>query len=149
MITCALHPDNVDSEDSKLVNNSNTPDEVSESEVAKKSEVVRVAEEVNGGEVNLGNNLRLVENEVGARAAVDGKKIPLMVFLMGVWARLWSGIEKLMTWDWLAWWPFWRQEKRLEQLIAEANANPKDPAKQTALLAELNKQRWVLCMAYC
>ncbi|KDO56109.1 hypothetical protein CISIN_1g003696mg [Citrus sinensis] len=137
LIPCALQ--NVDSEDSKLLNNSN-PDEVSESEVSKKSEVVRIVEEVNDREDNLGNNQKLVENQEGAGAAVDSKKIPLMVFLMGVWARLSRGIEKLMTWDWLSWWPFWRQEKRIEQLIAEANANPKDPAKQTALLSELNKQ---------
>ncbi|KAG6410852.1 hypothetical protein SASPL_128923 [Salvia splendens] len=33
----------------------------------------------------------------------------------------------------------WRQEKRLERLIAEADSNPKDAAKQSALLVELNK----------
>nr|CAD1834148.1 unnamed protein product [Ananas comosus var. bracteatus] len=41
--------------------------------------------------------------------------------------------------EWLSWWPFWRQEKRLERLIAEADANPRDAAKQSALLSELNK----------
>jgi ATP-dependent metalloprotease len=40
------------------------------------------------------------------------------------------------------WWPFWKQEKKLEKLIAEAEANPKDVEKQTALLVELNKHRF-------
>lgn len=67
--------------------------------------------------------------------------MPLMVFLLGVWARVRSGFEKILMWDWLSWWPFWRQEKRLERLIVEADANPMDAVKQSALLAELNKQR--------
>lgn len=150
-ITRALHPDNVDSEDSKLVNSSN-PDFVKRSDLpggvlesgiqesgtaeVSKSEVK--VEEVNGGG-SLGKSVaadeKLAEKE-GAKS-----KLSLLVFFMGVWARLRRGMEKLMTWDWLSWWPFWRQEKRLEQLIAEANANPKDAAKQSALLAELNKHR--------
>ncbi|KAK9143962.1 hypothetical protein Syun_013362 [Stephania yunnanensis] len=62
-----------------------------------------------------------------------------MVFLVGVWASVRRGFEKLAFSEWLSWWPFWRQEKRLERFIAEADANPKDAAKQSALLAELNK----------
>jgi len=65
----------------------------------------------------------------------------LMVFLMGIWVRVKKGFEKVLEWEWLSWWPFWRQEKRLERLIAEADANPKDVAKQSALLTELNKHR--------
>ncbi|KAJ7959294.1 ATP-dependent zinc metalloprotease FTSH protein [Quillaja saponaria] len=85
---------------------------------------------------------KLVESE-GKGANLVGKeardsRIPLLVFLMGLWARVRKGIEKLVS-DFLCWWPFWRQEKRLERLIAEADSNPKDAAKQTALLAELNK----------
>nr|GMC98578.1 ATP-dependent zinc metalloprotease FTSH 11, chloroplastic/mitochondrial-like [Ipomoea batatas] len=37
------------------------------------------------------------------------------------------------------WLLFWKQEKRLELLTAEADANPNDAAKESALLAELNK----------
>ncbi|KAA3464661.1 ATP-dependent zinc metalloprotease FTSH 11, chloroplastic/mitochondrial-like [Gossypium australe] len=66
-------------------------------------------------------------------------KIPAVVFLMGVWARIKKGMDKAVASGWFNWWPFWRQEKRLDRLIAEADANPKDAAKQSALLAELNK----------
>ncbi|KAK4431353.1 ATP-dependent zinc metalloprotease FTSH 11, chloroplastic/mitochondrial [Sesamum alatum] len=62
-----------------------------------------------------------------------------MVFLMGVFAWFKNGIERVLHSDWFSWWPFWRQEKRLERLIEEADANPMDAAKQSALLAELNK----------
>ncbi|KAF8042889.1 hypothetical protein BT93_A1270 [Corymbia citriodora subsp. variegata] len=66
-------------------------------------------------------------------------KVTVMVFLMGVWAMLKSGYERVLAGDWLNWLPFWRQEKKLESLIADADANPLDAAKQGALLAELNK----------
>ncbi|KAL0542473.1 hypothetical protein IC582_022587 [Cucumis melo] len=85
-----------------------------------------------------------VEFESGIQSEKEGKwrKLPFVVFLMGFWAatrrRFQKVIEILM--DWYSWWPFWRQEKRLERLTAEADANPKDAAKQSALLAELNKQ---------
>ncbi|KAJ8616283.1 hypothetical protein MRB53_035655 [Persea americana] len=63
----------------------------------------------------------------------------LVVFLMGVFAALRNGFEKLAAGKWLGLWPFWQQEKKLERLIEEADANPKDAAKQNELLAELNK----------
>lgn len=75
-------------------------------------------------------------------------KIPLFVFFIGLWARIREGIEKMMSWKWLSWWPFWRQEKRLEQLLTEADANPKDAAMQSALLAELNKHRFSPVMIF-
>lgn len=43
--------------------------------------------------------------------------------------------------DWMSWWPFWRPDRRLQRLIDDADANPADPAKQSALLHELNKFR--------
>ncbi|XP_073019204.1 ATP-dependent zinc metalloprotease FTSH 11, chloroplastic/mitochondrial [Primulina eburnea] len=67
------------------------------------------------------------------------KKFPIMVFLLGVFTRLKNGFEGVFSSDWFGWWPFWRQEKLLERMIAEADANPKDAAKQGLLLAELNK----------
>ncbi|KGN49878.1 ATP-dependent zinc metalloprotease FTSH 11, chloroplastic/mitochondrial [Cucumis sativus] len=85
-----------------------------------------------------------VEFDSGIQSEKEGKwrKLPFVVFLMGFWAatrrRFQKVIEILM--DWYSWWPFWRQEKRLERLTAEADANPKDAAKQSALLVELNKQ---------
>ncbi|CAL1391003.1 unnamed protein product [Linum trigynum] len=79
------------------------------------------------------------EDGEGEKAKGGKSKLPLVVFLMGVWAALRRRIDYLLASDWLSWFPFWRQEKRLERLIAEADADPKDPVKQTALLAELNK----------
>ena len=77
----------------------------------------------------------LVENE--------GKKsrIAVVAFAMGVWGMVKSWFEKALGSEWLSWWPFWRQEKRLERLIVEADANPKDAVKQSELLIELNKHR--------
>ncbi|KAL5744784.1 hypothetical protein ACOSQ2_027900 [Xanthoceras sorbifolium] len=127
----ALHPDNVESGDSKLVENPNSSVDLSDKVSDPKSEEHLVVNETT--ENDLGADGKLVGNES------DMSKIPLVVFLMGVWTRVRAGIERMMRWDWLNWWPFWRQEKKLEQLVAEANANPKDSAKQANLLAELNK----------
>lgn len=71
-------------------------------------------------------------------------KFKIVVLMMGVWAAIKRAMEKVMEWEWLSWWPFSRQEKRLEKLIAEADANPKDAALQGALLAELNKHMYAL-----
>ncbi|KAL1565520.1 ATP-dependent zinc metalloprotease FTSH 11, chloroplastic/mitochondrial, variant 2 [Salvia divinorum] len=76
--------------------------------------------------------------ESEGEAKNDGR-LPIVVFLVGVFARLRERFEKLLYSDWFRWWPFWRQEKRLERLIVEADSNPKDAAKQSALLVELNK----------
>jgi hypothetical protein len=43
----------------------------------------------------------------------------------------------------MSWWPIWRLDHRLQRLIEEADANPKDAAKLSALLHELNKSRCV------
>uniref|UniRef100_A0A2N9ENB2 AAA+ ATPase domain-containing protein n=1 Tax=Fagus sylvatica TaxID=28930 RepID=A0A2N9ENB2_FAGSY len=80
-----------------------------------------------------------VEEFGGGSSEIELKELPLVVFLMGMWVRMRKGFKKVLKLDWLSWWPFWRQEKRLEKLIADADANPKDPAKQSALFAELNK----------
>ncbi|EOY23470.1 Cell division protease ftsH isoform 3 [Theobroma cacao] len=139
---CALHPENVNSE-SKL----DTHVEDSKALVSdfERPTIDGLENESEGNEVNNnggetenvaeseGQNDKLVENE-GAKS-----KIPAMVFLMGVWAMMRNGLERLAALDWFSWWPFWRQEKRLDRLIAEADANPKDAAKESALLAELNK----------
>ncbi|KAJ6969756.1 ATP-dependent zinc metalloprotease FTSH 11 [Populus alba x Populus x berolinensis] len=66
---------------------------------------------------------------------------------MGLWTKMKNGFQKLLmlmgsyssNWFSFSWWPFWKQEKKLEKLIAEAEAHPKDAEKQTALLVELNK----------
>lgn len=76
---------------------------------------------------------------VDVRAAAQEKKFFSLVFLVGLWDSLRRGLGSFNLSEWLNWWPFWQQEKRLERLIAEADANPKDTEKQGALLAELNK----------
>lgn len=107
------------------------------------SESAEVIELSNGPVLNEADSGGGVEAE-GEGEVRDGdvkKRLPIVVFLMGVFARLRDGFERFLYSDWFSWWPFWRQEKRLERLIAEADANPKDAAKQSALLAELNKHR--------
>lgn len=69
------------------------------------------------------------------------KRLPVVVFLIGLYGRMKSGFEKLALSKWFDWWPFWRHEKRLERLIAEADANPMDAVLQSVLLAELNKHK--------
>ncbi|KAF5771436.1 putative AAA+ ATPase domain, ATPase, AAA-type, core, peptidase, FtsH, peptidase M41 [Helianthus annuus] len=77
------------------------------------------------------------QQPLNAAATVETEgKFPLFVFLMGLFARFKA---KMLLSDGFSWWPFWRQEKRLELLISEADLNPMDAAKQTALLLELNK----------
>ncbi|PWA13744.1 AAA+ ATPase domain-containing protein [Artemisia annua] len=63
------------------------------------------------------------------------KRFNLYVFFVGLFLKVKNGFEKML----FTWWPFWRQEKKLEMLFSEADLNPKDAAKQTALLVELNK----------
>ena len=143
---CTLHPDNVNSdskvdyhvEDSKaLVSDFEGGHAVGGFENESDGiELNNIDGETENGVESERQNDKLVGNE-GPKS-----KIPAMVFLMGVWAMIKNGMEKLMALDWFSWWPFWRQEKRLDHLIAEADANPKDAAKQSALLAELNKHRF-------
>lgn len=81
--------------------------------------------------------------EVGDAEGEEARgKFSVMVFLAAVAAAVRRGLERAAVSGWLSWWPFWRREKRLERLIAEADADPMDAAKQGALLAELNKHRF-------
>ncbi|CAM6101654.1 unnamed protein product [Calypogeia fissa] len=58
----------------------------------------------------------------------------------GVFKLAWDNMKDSPVVQFLNIWPAWQQKKRLERLLAQADANPKDPAKQAALLAELYKQ---------
>ncbi|XP_048598744.1 ATP-dependent zinc metalloprotease FTSH 11, chloroplastic/mitochondrial isoform X1 [Brassica napus] len=73
----------------------------------------------------------------GAEEDTKKSKFPVVVLLMGVWAYLKRAMEKVIMQR--EWWPFSRPEKRLQKLIAQADANPLDAALQGALFAELNK----------
>lgn len=66
------------------------------------------------------------------------KKMNLYLYLAAFWAVFWRKVKSLWASEWLSWLPLWRQNK-LERLLAEADANPRDASKQSALLAELNK----------
>ncbi|CAN6860932.1 unnamed protein product [Brassica oleracea] len=85
--------------------------------------------------VNRGVDEAEVSNAEDRNKKEKGK-FPILVLLMGLWASLKRAMEKVMQREW---WPFSRPEKRLEKLIAQADANPLDAALQGALLAELNK----------
>ncbi|GLT35824.1 hypothetical protein SLA2020_102430 [Shorea laevis] len=152
LIPCTLHPDDVNS-DSRLDASSDSDvggfkfdsfhGESSVSDLKKEGidgfdESSEIEVSTEGGGANV-----VVESE-GRNEGLGGKeganrKFKVMVFLMGVWAMLKRGVEKVLALDWLSRLPFWHQEKRLEKLIAEADANPKDAVKQSALLVELNK----------
>ncbi|KAJ8747856.1 hypothetical protein K2173_013024 [Erythroxylum novogranatense] len=117
LVWSALHPDNnvVSSSDSDVSKLDHLPALVSEEEEPK------------------------VEVELSKSDGVN-RKLPLLVFLTGLWATPRRAVDELLSSDWLSWLPLWRQEKkRLDHLMAEADANPKDALKQTALLVELNK----------
>ncbi|KAA8540015.1 hypothetical protein F0562_026707 [Nyssa sinensis] len=149
VFSCALHPDNVNSSAESNVSGDNSilnfegqkinefggefPGECSGTE--SKVSVSQVEESGNvGSEVQTETKVENSEDKVDSKS-----RLPVVVFLMGLLAAARKGFEKFLLSDWFNWWPFWRQEKRLERLIAEADANPKDAEKQSALLAELNK----------
>ncbi|KAI5561894.1 hypothetical protein POPTR_015G020700v4 [Populus trichocarpa] len=140
LLPCTLHPDNADpvSETVPPISNSNKTQEVVD--VVESNESGRQEEEGQGG--------NLVEEKEGGGGVYDSNgRIRVAVFLMGLWTKMKNGFQKLLmlmgsyssNWFSFSWWPFWKQEKKLEKLIAEAEAHPKDAEKQTALLVELNK----------
>lgn len=113
-----------------------TPGESSRRELAEDAqnatEVVAGVEE--GEPVNGSSGPSEVQGE--------RKDLSLGLLLMGLQDTFRGMLNGLPEVDWLRWWP-WRHKRRLEHLIADADANPKDAAKQSALLAELNKFRFV------
>lgn len=131
---CTLNPDHVNSSsDFSLSNNDNNsiePQEFNEPFVDSNGVLVTSVSD---------NEAVHVESEVLVENDGLKKKLPILVFLMGLFAKVKKGFENVLMSDWFSWWPFWQQEKRLERLIADADANPKDVALQSALLAELNK----------
>jgi len=68
-------------------------------------------------------------------------------WVVAVAAAVVAAVRRFVDWvvsgDWMRWWPFWRPDRRLQRLIEDADANPTDAAKQSALLHELNKSRCV------
>ncbi|XP_022995426.1 ATP-dependent zinc metalloprotease FTSH 11, chloroplastic/mitochondrial-like [Cucurbita maxima] len=89
-----------------------------------------------------GNRMEGSESRIHSEKEGKWRNLPFAVFLMGLWAATRMKFQKVIeiVMDWCSRWTFWRQEKRLERLTAEADANPKDAAKQSALFVELNKK---------
>lgn len=160
-ISCTLHPENVNLNPELTSSGLNSNSDATESKVnefgsgddtavsgLEGSRIDELGGESLGTESGEMHSKNAVENERSDGNLVQkqelNSKIPLLVFLLGLWATARRKLEKLVASDWFSWWPFWQQEKRLDRLIAEADANPKDAEKQSAVLAELNKHRLVL-----
>ncbi|OEL23174.1 ATP-dependent zinc metalloprotease FTSH 9, chloroplastic/mitochondrial, partial [Dichanthelium oligosanthes] len=89
------------------------------------------------------------EATAAAAAATSGKEEledlvdKARAWVVAVAAAVVAAARRFVDWvvsgDWMSWWPFWRPDRRLQRLIDEADANPNDAAKQSALLHELNK----------
>lgn len=150
--SCTFRPDNVNSSpDSSL---SNSSDLISDTSSERPENTGLVVEDGSSGqttnkfesdEVVGSSGAGEVEGEVkseGLVGNVDVKsRLPIVAFLMGLFARFKTGFQRLLKSDLFKWLLFWKQEKWLELLTAEADANPNDAAKESALLAELNKHR--------
>lgn len=72
---------------------------------------------------------------------VDKAKAWVLAVAAAVVAAVRRFVDWVVSGDWLSFWPFWRPDRRLQGLIDDADANPTDAAKQSALLQELNKFR--------
>lgn len=127
ILNSTLHSDNVDSEAAELLPEF---DDSPVEELRKEADVTvpKISEDLKNEEESL---------EIGDSI----RRLPVVVFFIGLYGRMKSGFVKLGLLKWFNWWPFWQHEKRLERLIAEADANPKDAVLQSVLLAELNKHK--------
>lgn len=101
--------------------------------------------ELVGEEVAKPKSERKSVNLGEKKKVVGVNRLSIVVFFVGLWARVRESVKRAFS-DFFDWWPFWRQEKRLARLIAEADANPQDAAKQSALFVELNKHRFGILM---
>ncbi|PSS04434.1 ATP-dependent zinc metalloprotease FTSH 11 like [Actinidia chinensis var. chinensis] len=149
VFNCTLHPDYVSSSSDSTFSVNNSIPDLEESQVGGifnelSGENSRIEAELS---VSEGEEFGRVDSEVERESKSENSlekgdskyRLQVVVFLLGLLATARKGLDKLSLSNWFDWWPFWRQEKLLERLIAEADANPQDAAKQSALLAELNK----------
>ncbi|CAM8976501.1 unnamed protein product [Rhodiola kirilowii] len=142
VISCALHSDTANSSSESVLNGAEVTRLEEPGVLRSEFEVGEEAVSVGDGEVgSSGQGEVKVEALVEESGELVGKKsrIPLLVFLIGVWTRIKKGMEAILGLEWMSWWPFGQEEMRMERLIAEAEANPLDAEKQSALLVELNK----------
>lgn len=90
------------------------------------------------GKVN-GVEVKNESTEVGKEREEVDARFPVLGLLVGLWRGMNKEAEKVSNskaakgfWNWL-------KESRLERMLKEADANPSDVSKQTALLVELGK----------
>ncbi|KAI8006864.1 hypothetical protein LOK49_LG07G00257 [Camellia lanceoleosa] len=138
VFSCTLHPENVNSSSKSKISDNDWISDLGES---RANEISGENKRIDGGDLpSIGSEVERELRSDNSLGKVDSKsRLPVVVFLMGLVAAAKRLLEKVLLSDWFNWWPFWRQEKRLEMLVAEADANPKDATKQSALLAELNQ----------
>ncbi|XP_024534572.1 ATP-dependent zinc metalloprotease FTSH 11, chloroplastic/mitochondrial [Selaginella moellendorffii] len=89
----------------------------------------------NGGSASNGASVEAAVEQQQQQQEEEQMKVPPGSMLEQVWARLYN----IPLIRYLVLWPPWQHKKRLHHLLAEADANPKNPSKQADLLAELNK----------
>lgn len=79
------------------------------------------------------------------KGELEGLVDKAKAWVVAVAAAVVAAVRRFFDWvvsgDWMSWWPFWRPDRRLQRLIEDADANPNDAVKQSALLHELNKSR--------
>ncbi|KAG5558777.1 hypothetical protein RHGRI_008659 [Rhododendron griersonianum] len=131
-LNCTLHPDNV--------NSSPKESAFSDSNSISDWETEGVGNGFSGDNARIESNSVDGERKKAEVSVAKGDMLPAVVFAMGLLARAREGLERFFASDWFSWWRIWRQERMsLARLVEEADANPRDAAKQSALLAELNK----------
>jgi len=138
-LSCTLQPDNVNSspKDSTFLDTNSISDweELQNARTEPNSEV----------SAEKGDDKKRIKVEQRGREtlgdlAEKGDMLPVVVFVMGLLERAREGLDRLLWGDWFSWLRVWRQERMsLARLVEEADANPRDAVKQSALLAELNK----------
>ncbi|KAF7148735.1 hypothetical protein RHSIM_Rhsim03G0200000 [Rhododendron simsii] len=131
-LNCTLHPDNV--------NSSPKESAFSDSNSISDWETEGIGNGFSGENARIESNSVDGESKKAEVSVAKGDMLPAVVLAMGLLARAREGLERFFASDWFSWWRIWRQEGiTLALLLEEADANPRDAAKQSALLAELNK----------
>ena len=83
---------------------------------------------------------------VNGASQADEARMPAPWNVGALLAMVWDRLMRNSLVAFITSWPAWQKRRKLERLLAEADANPQDAEKQAALLAELFKQRLaVLC----
>eukprot|EP00250_Pteridium_aquilinum_P020458 c24820_g1_i1 orf=343-2865(-) len=82
-----------------------------------------------------------VEQELREKSGKDVASKPPKVFsrFSTLFAPAWEAAKGNPLVEWINQWSIWQEKRRLEHLLRQADANPMDASKQSALLAELNK----------